>query len=232
VGQCTINGFLPASKVTLPNGCSLPFVVFTPQGFVMAVPIDKEGETLAWGITTDVAEKDRAGWTTYETSGQAARDGKALFDDITTEPLRSVLDNAVESEAKVWPHHSIGDMHTWHKGRICLLGDAAHALPPNGQGSALAFEDAAYLSRLLGSSQAREQGYDRLFAHFEAKRRIRVAQIRKSAKPSSAVESRSSPWVWSLKKWAFWAFFVWHGRVAKMGSNEAGDVMKESIEVL
>lgn len=197
----------------------------------MAVPIDNEGETVAWGITTDVGERDRAGWKQYEVSGQAARDGKALFHDITTEPVRSILDNAVESEAKVWPHHFIGDISTWHKGRICLMGDAAHALPPNGQGSALAFEDAAYLSRLLSSTQAVEKGYDRLFAQFEAKRRIRVAQIQKSAKPSSVFKSRSSSWMWYLKKWAFWAFFVWNSRLVRMGSNESGDVMVESLEV-
>jgi 2-polyprenyl-6-methoxyphenol hydroxylase-like FAD-dependent oxidoreductase len=198
----------------------------------MAVPIDKEGETVAWGITRDVEERDRAGWKEYEVSGQAARDGKALFDNITTEPIRSVLDNAVESEARVWPHHYLGAIPTWHKGRICLLGDAAHALPPNGQGSALAFEDAAYLSRLLSSPEAIEKGYDRLFAHFEAKRRVRVEQIRKSSKPSSTIKARSGSWMWYLKKWAFWAFFTWHGGLVKMGSNESGDVMEESVEII
>ena len=198
----------------------------------MAVPIDKEGQTVAWGITADTKERDREGWREYEVSGQAAREAKALFADIDSEPIRSVLDNAIESEARVWPHHSIGDIPTWHKGRICLLGDAAHAMPPNGQGTALAFEDAAYLSRLLTSTEAVNKGYDRLFAQFETARRARVADIVKSAKPSSTIKSHVSPWIWYLKKWAFWAFFWWHGREVRMGHDQSYDVMKESIEVL
>ena len=37
----------------------------------------------------------------------------------------------------------------WHQGRVCLVGDAAHATTPNmGQGGAQAIEDAYFLSQL------------------------------------------------------------------------------------
>jgi 2-polyprenyl-6-methoxyphenol hydroxylase-like FAD-dependent oxidoreductase len=197
----------------------------------MAVPIDKEGTQAAWGITAETEQRDREGWREYEYSGQAARDGKALFKDVKTEPLRSVLDNAEESEARIWPHHTIGDVPSWHRGRICLLGDAAHALPPNGQGSALAFEDAAFLSRLLSSPSAVEMGYDRLFSHYESVRRERVRNIQRSAKSAGTVKKKTGPWVWYTKKWAFWAFFTWKGGELRMGHDKSYDVMKESINI-
>lgn len=197
----------------------------------MVVPIDKNGETLAWGITTDTAERDRAKWKEYEESGQAARDGKAMFADVATEPLRSVLDNADEKQAKVWPHHSLPDLPIWHRGRVCLLGDAAHALPPNGQGTALAFEDAAFMSRMLSSDRVVAKGYDKLFSHFESSRRKRVEEIKKSAKPSSTVKSTTGPWAWWIKQWAFWAFFTWHRGQVRFGRDGSYDVMTESINV-
>lgn len=55
-------------------------------------------------------------------------------------------------------HH--GDLHdqpqlAWGRGRVLLLGDAAHAMTPNmGQGAAMAVEDAGVLTRLLTSGQS------------------------------------------------------------------------------
>lgn len=230
-GQCTVNGFLPASSITLPEDMPSTFVLFTSRGILMVVPVDKAGETLAWGITTDTIEWDRDEWRAYEVSGQAARDAKATFADVTSQPLRSILDNADDAQAKIWPHHSLCDLPKWHRGRVCLIGDAAHALPPNGQGTAMAFEDAAYLSRLLSIDPSPRQDYTRLFAQFERVRRKRVDDIKRAAKPSSSIKSKSGPWAWWLKQWAFWVFFTWHRGQVRFGRDETYDVMTESIDV-
>lgn len=197
----------------------------------MVVPIDSEARTLAWGITTDTIERDRAGWREYEGSGQAARDAKALYADIETEPLRSILDSASDTETKLWPHFSIPDIESWHRGRVCVIGDAAHALPPNGEGTVLAFEDAAFMSRLLTSNQAVDQGFSKLFSHFEVKRRERVEEIKKGSRPSNVIKSKTGPWLWWAKQWAFWAYFTWHRGQVTMGRKEVYDVMTESVAV-
>lgn len=42
-------------------------------------------------------------------------------------------------------------LHGWQKGKVCLIGDAAHATTPNiGQGACQAVEDAYTISKLLG----------------------------------------------------------------------------------
>ncbi|MBO9727250.1 MAG: FAD-dependent monooxygenase [Chitinophaga sp.] len=69
----------------------------------------------------------------------------------------------------------IPSLPTWHKGRVLLIGDAAHAVSPNsGQGASLALEDAMYLAKLLRDGQA---DYKKVFTQFEAGRKQRVEKI-------------------------------------------------------
>jgi 2-polyprenyl-6-methoxyphenol hydroxylase-like FAD-dependent oxidoreductase len=62
----------------------------------------------------------------------------------------------------------------WHKGRICLIGDAAHATTPNmGQGGAQGVEDAYYISNIL----SRTNDHTKSFKTFENQRRKKVDNI-------------------------------------------------------
>jgi 2-polyprenyl-6-methoxyphenol hydroxylase-like FAD-dependent oxidoreductase len=46
----------------------------------------------------------------------------------------------------------------WHRGRVVLVGDAAHATTPHiAQGASMAFEDAVVLSELLGEAPSIDQ---------------------------------------------------------------------------
>jgi 2-polyprenyl-6-methoxyphenol hydroxylase-like FAD-dependent oxidoreductase len=67
----------------------------------------------------------------------------------------------------------------WHRGRVVLIGDAAHACPPTlAQGAAQALEDAAVLTELLLSSAALG---DSLWAAFTARRFTRAATVVKAS---------------------------------------------------
>ncbi|MGH6674184.1 MAG: FAD-dependent monooxygenase [Xanthobacteraceae bacterium] len=61
--------------------------------------------------------------------------------------------------------------HNWGRGRIQLIGDAAHAMLPNaGQGACQAFEDAYILARWLDACRDPAEG----FANF---RRVRIPRV-------------------------------------------------------
>ncbi|GGU15395.1 FAD-dependent oxidoreductase [Lentzea flava] len=63
----------------------------------------------------------------------------------------------------------------WHRGRVVLIGDAAHSCPPTlAQGGAQALEDAGVLAELLVDGDALDDG---LWDAFTARRHDRAAQV-------------------------------------------------------
>lgn len=73
-------------------------------------------------------------------------------------------------------HNDIEDclVPRWSRGRVVLMGDAAHAVTPNmGQGAGLAIEDAAALAELLATRGAS----DETLVAFETIRRPRARRI-------------------------------------------------------
>jgi FAD-dependent urate hydroxylase len=76
------------------------------------------------------------------------------------------------------PIHTMPRLPTWHKGRVIVIGDAAHApSPTSGQGASLSIEDALVLARCLRDLPSPHAA----FAQFEAERRPRVERIIKWA---------------------------------------------------
>jgi FAD-dependent urate hydroxylase len=78
---------------------------------------------------------------------------------------------------KASPPHSLPHLPAWHKGRIIVIGDAAHApTPTSGQGASLSIEDAVVLAKCL-----RDLPHEEAFLAYERLRRARVERIVKAA---------------------------------------------------
>ncbi|WP_438020417.1 NAD(P)/FAD-dependent oxidoreductase [Sorangium sp. So ce315] len=89
-----------------------------------------------------------------------------------------------------WPLHDILTMPRWHAGRVCLIGDAAHATTPHaGQGASLAMEDGMLLARCLRDEPDPEQA----FAAFERLRRPRVEAIVRAARRTGSRKAVAGP---------------------------------------
>jgi 2-polyprenyl-6-methoxyphenol hydroxylase-like FAD-dependent oxidoreductase len=84
----------------------------------------------------------------------------------------------------------------WVKGRVALIGDAAHALTPNmGQGAAMGIEDAWVLAEELASGDP----VPALLARFEARRRPRVAGVQGRSRMLGRMGQWSSPPLCALR---------------------------------
>ncbi|HSK61341.1 MAG TPA: FAD-dependent monooxygenase, partial [Actinomycetospora sp.] len=93
------------------------------------------GRTYLWAVvpTAEVPADDTLGWLGRRFAGWHA-------------PIPAVL-RAVEGPVLAHPLEELRPPRTWHRGRIALLGDAAHAMTPNlGQGAAQALLDAVALA--------------------------------------------------------------------------------------
>jgi 2-polyprenyl-6-methoxyphenol hydroxylase-like FAD-dependent oxidoreductase len=88
------------------------------------------------------------------------------------------------------PYNNQYDLPTaprWHRGRIVILGDAAHAVSPSSvQGCSLACEDAVVLALCL----RRSSSVERALAHYERIRRSRVERVHKWGSQMSITTKR------------------------------------------
>jgi 2-polyprenyl-6-methoxyphenol hydroxylase-like FAD-dependent oxidoreductase len=88
-------------------------------------------------------------------------------------PIPGII-GATEGRIGRWPVYDLPSLPTWHRGRVVLIGDAAHATSPHvGQGASLAMEDAIVLAQCLRDIQTVEDA----FAAFERLRRDRVERL-------------------------------------------------------
>lgn len=190
-----------------------PQMMFTPQGLIGCFPTTPNADTIAFAIGIPSPERDRNGWRDFEQSGEALRQAKAYFADTKTEPLRSLLDQTPDGSCRIYPQYSCAPLPSWHLGRVVLIGDAGHAMGPNGQGSAMALEDATIMARLLAS----DTPMDQIGARFESIRRPRITSIAKGSQkvnvrqlkrselmPQVSKKASSGAWAWWAKTWAFW----------------------------
>jgi 2-polyprenyl-6-methoxyphenol hydroxylase-like FAD-dependent oxidoreductase len=86
--------------------------------------------------------------------------------------------------------HDILSMPRWHVGRVCLVGDAAHAMTPSaGQGASMALEDAMVVAQCLRDVD--DPG--RAFAAFERARRARVEKTVAQSRRNGSGKAISGP---------------------------------------
>lgn len=93
-------------------------------------------------------------------------------------------------EVIAYPVYDIPRLKSWYKGRVCLLGDAAHAISPHvGQGASLALEDAVVLYNCLKRFNSPENA----FGQYQVQRQERVERIIKQARKVGNAKSKPNP---------------------------------------
>jgi 2-polyprenyl-6-methoxyphenol hydroxylase-like FAD-dependent oxidoreductase len=121
-------------------------------------------------LSTAEARKTPAGeWLRRLTAAFGADRTPAALLIGRTDPADLLVVGAMESMPSV---------PTWHRGRMVLVGDSAHApSSSSGQGASLALESAVELARCLRDYPAAEDA----FAAYEKMRRPRVERVAKEA---------------------------------------------------
>ncbi|MFT3708247.1 MAG: FAD-dependent monooxygenase [Archangium sp.] len=181
-GLLDFGGFTRISNSTLPTGVNV--MVFGAKAFFGAFcPPNGNGETWWFhnGPPSDAEltiEQHRARMLELH-----AEDPQWIRDVIASTP--QVLGP--------WKIHDLVAMPRWSSGRVCLLGDAAHAMSPSaGQGASMAMEDALVLAQCLRDLKDPAAA----FTTFEKLRRPRVDAIFKAAQRQSNNKALSPIGAW------------------------------------
>jgi FAD-dependent urate hydroxylase len=115
------------------------------------------------------------------TRKQIAADGMAVWSkrlaglfEGENMPAADLVAAQGEDIIVVGAEHDLPKVPVWHRGRVIIIGDAAHAASTSsGQGAAMALEDAAVLGQCLRDCGSPQEA----FGLFEQLRRERVAKV-------------------------------------------------------
>jgi len=133
-----------------------------------------------------VVETDRwrgEGWDEVGDLGELASDFEGW-----AEPLPSII--AAAKTCHLWALFDRNPLPRWSDGRVVLLGDACHPLPPfQAQGAAMAIEDAVVLARCLTQ---KGEAPEAALQHYERLRKPRTTKVLKSARSNMGVFHRSN----------------------------------------
>jgi 2-polyprenyl-6-methoxyphenol hydroxylase-like FAD-dependent oxidoreductase len=160
---------------------------YTAWRGVTQFPLEAGRLTESWGRGQRFGLVDIGGGRTYwfatknapesEQDEPAGRRAELLrrFSDWH-EPIRQLLESADEASILRNDVYYLDPLDAWGRGRVVLLGDAAHATTPGiGQGAAQAIEDAVVLGRALAGPGELALA----LGAYEARRRPRTALVLK-----------------------------------------------------
>jgi salicylate hydroxylase len=130
---------LPAEYQDLPPGIHLG-----PQRLFMRYPV-RGGAIINYAAFVEMQGWEEEGWTIPSTIPELVGHFEG-WDPL----VRAIIGTTTQGQLFKWALHAREPLTSWQRGRVTLLGDAAHGmLPFMGQGAASALEDAAILVRCL-----------------------------------------------------------------------------------
>lgn len=142
-------------------------ILLGPRGHVNCIPLNK-GTRLSAGVAVRGAKFDK--------SGAAPDLDPELYKDYSEEAQRIVKMVAMDTSAS-WTAADHDHAPTYFRGRVAMMGDAAHAsMPFAGNGAAQALEDAAVLDYLFSKVTSPAQ-VEAAFSAYDTTRRPRSQAV-------------------------------------------------------
>ncbi len=153
-----------------------------------SVGIGNFTEFLGWGKRiglVPISKKQLYIWTTFnspykstELAMSSADQFRKFFGEFTDGRVRTVFSQLESTDGIICT--DVEEIHQgeWVKGRVALLGDAAHALTPNmGQGAGMAMEDAAILAQEIQAVRDNQKKLAEALGNYVTRRKSRVISV-------------------------------------------------------
>lgn len=220
-------GFAPLSSSTEPTSekpltlSSLHFqksaINFARRGMLLTSFYERTQSSIYVGALLEVPDiASRDGWKVrgadQEATKQDMRDRFATSDVVHADIL-PLIDAA--RDWFMWPVFTLPAGGKWATDRTMLLGDAAHAMPPQGEATGIVLEDTVLFARCVARQQ--ELGTGELKDAFAAYEGLRRARIDAAFKESAAVVKtvQDAGWVGHRIKCFVVPWFLWWTRPSR-----------------
>lgn len=167
-GLGNVGGFTPAASVQLPPGAYQ--MVFGTRCF-FGHTTTPAGETWWFANPPRKQPLDRETLASMDTEAWRAHLCALFEGDVG--PMVELI-RASEGTLVGMNQYDLAPVRLWHRGRLLILGDAAHAAAPSsGQGASMAAEDAVVLGQCLHGAD----DIPAALARFEALRKPRANRV-------------------------------------------------------
>ncbi|KAK8043372.1 FAD/NAD(P)-binding domain-containing protein [Apiospora rasikravindrae] len=215
-GVCNAFGF---AKV--PKGFEVHFkctaLNFSQRGVMLTSYHDNNMESVYVGALMAVPDiGSRDGWKQVGADAEKTRaDILWRFGDAKIPCVRPLIE--MTEDLYMWPVFTLSKDGKWSTNRCMLLGDAAHAMPPQGESTGIVFEDTVIFSRFLARWMEKGMPGGHPREAFEAYERLRKPRIAAAFEESRAVISSVSDAGWlghALKTWVV-PWYLWYTRKSR-----------------
>lgn len=140
-----VTAAVPTKQLHVPEGYDLPVTIMNRQhGAFVIAPQQQDGSEVLIGRQKRAPELDCEGWNQLMNDKEWCidflRQGASDFPEIVQWAVSEISPEKIN----LWPFYVVPKLDKWSSthGRVVILGDAAHAIPPSaGQGINQAFED-------------------------------------------------------------------------------------------
>lgn len=190
---------------------------FARRGMLLTSYYEESKTSVYVGGLLQVPEiASRDGWKVRGADQDATkRDMKERFatSDVVHTDIEPLIDTA--KDWFMWPVFTLPAGGRWATDRTMLLGDAAHAMPPQGEATGIVLEDTVLFARCLARQQ--ELGTGTFKDAFDAYERLRRDRIDAAFKESAAVVKtvQDAGWVGHRIKCFVVPWFLWWTRASR-----------------
>jgi 2-polyprenyl-6-methoxyphenol hydroxylase-like FAD-dependent oxidoreductase len=181
-GILVVCGLVKRSDLNIPANATLdaPISQSSTAGSFLLAPQLADGTELLAGTQRRFPEQDRQGWE--KIAADKGYQHKFLEEgmEYRSELMRSAIRNIPDDSLYIWALYTLPHLPSWtsNGGRVILIGDAAHAIPPTtGQGANQAFEDGYSLALLLKGLEKRDGKLEQGLKWWQSMREERVGRL-------------------------------------------------------
>ncbi|KAK5124849.1 hypothetical protein LTR85_001039 [Meristemomyces frigidus] len=186
---------------------------FARRGMLLTSFFNPEGDAVYVGGLMQVEDVgSRDGWKSVGADAEKTREQLLeRFGDAKIPCIVPLIKKA--TDFFLWPVFTLSKDGKWSTDRVMLLGDAAHAMPPQGESTGIVFEDTVLFSRCL--TRWIEKGKPNTMREpFEAYEKLRKHRIATAFDESKNVVSTVSDagWLGHTIKTYVVPWFLWFTR--------------------